>query len=212
MGLSAPLVEAAQPAAAAVVPAVTTEGVVHLIDEAKPELPVPALTGRALETEKVAYGERIGPKIATRGTPAGHAGPLREAIHRFGGERHLASDHSPHSPLRRAPRGVMLHVPADLASVVLEPATSGVEGIANRHGRVFVRVILRRIAPDHEIAARDGEVDANVDDPALAVSAMSSFDDDATPRDAAELLEALGMISNRSLQRLGRFYPSKSDL
>jgi hypothetical protein len=77
--------ESADPSGAAIVGAMATEDVMHAIDQAQGEFGRVRGSGRAMEPEKIADRERIGPEIALRRAIGGQTGAIREARHQLEG-------------------------------------------------------------------------------------------------------------------------------
>src|SRR5258708_15769838 len=76
---------AAQESLAPIIAAMTSELVMHPIDELRCELQIPIVTGRARETEKIADRESVGPQIPIRGTARSEAGSVGELHHQLDG-------------------------------------------------------------------------------------------------------------------------------
>ena len=59
--------------------------------------------------------------------------------------------------------------------MVLQPAARGIECVANGDVHVLVRVVLARLPVDHDLAARNIEIDAHMIDLALAMTPVGSL-------------------------------------
>ena len=59
--------------------------------------------------------------------------------------------------------------------MVLQPAARGIECVANGDVHVLVRVVLARLAVDHDLAARHREIDAHMIDRALTMAPVGSL-------------------------------------
>lgn len=100
--------------------------------------------------------------------------------------------------------------PAALAiDVVLEPASNGVERVANCDVRIFVRMLVVRAPTDHDLTTGEPNVDGNVEQVALAMMLVGRSQRDPATDDLVEVaLEALhvlphiGLDGGRGLQVL----------
>jgi len=70
---------------------------------------------------------------------------------------------------------VQFHLPAALTSVILEQPAGGIEGVAYGHVDVLVGMVLRRIAADGDLAARNLEVDADPEQIALPAARVPAL-------------------------------------
>jgi hypothetical protein len=69
------------------------------------------------------------------------------------------------------------------------------------------------LAPDDDLATGDREVDPNLEDVALLVPPMRTFDDNAARDDAIEkAIELLGPLADARLQRSRRLHVAEGDL
>ena len=109
--------------------------------------------------------------------------------------------------------GVQLHIAAHLTRMVFEQPVSGIESVADRHVNVFMAAVCRRIAADDNLAARNLEVDADVEQIALPLARMAAFDDDAAGNDPfEESVQLFGPLSDARLHRRQGGGVAKSDL
>ena len=62
--------------------------------------------------------------------------------------------------------------------MIFEQTARGVEGVANRDMRILMRMVRAGVPADHDLAAGDGEIDANLEQFALLMPLVPTFDDD----------------------------------
>jgi hypothetical protein len=77
---------------------------------------------------------------------------------------------------------VQLDVAASLANVIFQQPASCVECIAD----ILMRMMRLGIAPDHDLARRNFEIDTHPEQVALLAARVLAFDDDAARYDAVE--------------------------
>ena len=68
----------------------------------------------------------------------------------------------PHNPTVIG-HGVHFDGATPLAGVICELASRGVEGVPDRHMGVLMRVVRAAVMSDDDLAARDGEIDADLE-------------------------------------------------
>ena len=99
VGFTVLLGEPADPSGAAIVGAMSTEDVMHPIDQLERQLRVARVSRHVREAEEVAHGERVGPQVALWRAVRGQTRALREPRHQldclFG-----ARSHDPRAPAR----------------------------------------------------------------------------------------------------------------
>jgi len=99
------------------------------------------------------------------------------------------------------------------ARMVFELAPGGIEGVVYGHIDVLMSTPRLRLAPNHDFAAGDGEVDANPEQIALMVPPVLALDGDPAGHDlVAEPAELLGVLAYPLLDRGGGIGVSESDL
>jgi hypothetical protein len=98
---------------------------------------------------------------------------------------------------------VQLHISAPLADIVFEEPAGGIERVAHRDMGVFMRMMSCRVAPDHDLAAGDGQVDTDMKQIALLMARILEFDSNAAGYDAVEdTIELLGPLADTRRKRL----------
>ena len=108
---------------------------------------------------------------------------------------------------------MQLHLFAPLANIIFEQAPAGIECVAHGDIGILVRMVRRRVAPDHDLAAGDAEVDANVKQITLLTPRMPAFEDNATGCNPIEkAFELLGAAADACGDRLRAVHVAKRDL
>ena len=59
--------------------------------------------------------------------------------------------------------------------MILETAAQRVEGVADCDMRVLMRMVCTRIAADHDLMARNRQIDADTEELTLVLMAMTAF-------------------------------------
>jgi hypothetical protein len=96
---------------------------------------------------------------------------------------------------------------------ILELPPRRVERIADRHIHILVGMVLRRVAPHHDLVTWDLDVDAEMENSSLAMMAMSGLDNDAAAHDSpVKAIKLVDAIADMSLDRVGSFHAAKRDL
>ena len=108
---------------------------------------------------------------------------------------------------------VQLDISPSLANVVFEQPAGCVEGVADRHVDVLMRVVCRGIAADDDVAAGNLKVDADPEQIALKAARMPAFDDNTARPDAIEKpLELLGPFADTRRDRVRGIHVPEGDL
>jgi hypothetical protein len=108
---------------------------------------------------------------------------------------------------------VALGLSALAAGVILELPLGRVERVANGHEHVFVRVMLRRLAADHELATGHGEIDADAVQSPLVVMPVGCLDYHPAAHDAVvELVELGCLLADTRLDGRRPWHVPKRDL
>lgn len=71
---------------------------------------------------------------------------------------------------------MQFHVAAPLADIVFEEPASCIEQVAHRDMGIFMRMMSCRVAPDHDLAAGDGQIDTDMKQIALLMARILEFD------------------------------------
>jgi hypothetical protein len=111
-------------------------------------------------------------------------------------------------------RFVSLHGAAALAGMILELARRRIEGVAHRDVNVLMRVIFRRFAVDHELAAaRHFHVDAHMVELAFVAAAVGGLDHHAATHDpVGEAVQLGGLLAHLGLDRRRCVHIPEADL
>jgi hypothetical protein len=98
--------------------------------------------------------------------------------------------------------------------VALELALHGVEGVTDGHVHVLVRMVLVVVRLcHHQLTVRHGEIDANLEQPALVMMGVRRLHHHAAAHDMViVLLELGGLVADAHLHGLGRLHVAEGDL
>ena len=102
---------------------------------------------------------------------------------------------------------------AEPAHMILQPAARGIECVANGDVQVLVRVVLARLPVDHDLAARQREIDAHVKDLALTMASVGSLQRHPAGGHAIrDLLELLRSAPHLGLDGWRRLHAAERNL
>ena len=91
---------------------------------------------------------------------------------------------------------------APFAFVVLELASGGPEGVAQRDVGILVRMANRMASTDRDLAVGNRDVHPDFEEPALLLVLVRRFDDHVTVHDMrAEFVQPLGQLANARFER-----------
>ena len=108
---------------------------------------------------------------------------------------------------------VRLDLAVQFAPVVLQPAARRLEGIADRNIDILVGVLVFRMPVHDQLLAGHAQLDAHVEQLALAVPTLGRFDYDPAAGQMVEvLLQLFGLLAHPRLDRLGAVHVAETDL
>jgi hypothetical protein len=83
---------------------------------------------------------------------------------------------------------VLFDLTAKPANIIFELAAGGVEGIPDRDPDILMRMMLGGIALNHDLAARNAEMDSDMEKSSLSLSMAAAFNHDLAGDDPIEEL------------------------
>ena len=108
---------------------------------------------------------------------------------------------------------VQLDVAAPLANVIFEQPASCVERVADRDIDILMRMVRLGIAPDHDLAPWNFEIDTHPEQITLLAAGVLAFDNDAARYDPVkEAFERLGALTYSRRDGIRRVHVAESNL
>ena len=108
---------------------------------------------------------------------------------------------------------VQLDVAASLANVIFEQPASGVECVADRDIDILMRMVRLGIAPDHDLAPRNFEINTHPEQITLVAAGVPAFDDDAARYNSVKkAFELLGALTYSCCDGIRRVHMAESNL
>ena len=108
---------------------------------------------------------------------------------------------------------VQLDVAASPANVIFEQPPSCVERVADRDIDILMRMVRLGIAPDHDLAPWNFEIDTHPEQISLLAARVLAFDNDAARYDPVkQALELLGALTYSRRDRIRRVHMAERNL
>ena len=108
---------------------------------------------------------------------------------------------------------VQLDVTASLANVIFEQSARCVERVADRDMDILMRMVRLGIAPHHDLAPGNFEIDPHPEQITLLAAGMLAFDHDAARYDPVkEAFERLGALTYSRRDSIRRVHMAESNL